>query len=142
MNRKKFQIFKENFGRSWYKFSRNRLSVIGFTLFLILIIAAVLAPVITPFPSHSGNFVDLITGSKAPNAKHLLGTDIYGRDMLSRIIFALRPALLMGIMVLAIVVPVGTILGLIAGYHKGKLIDHIIITENDFYSFADNGNLI
>lgn len=133
MNGKKYQILKENMGRSWYKFSRNRLSVIGFFLFLFLILAAIFAPVITPYPSHAGNYIDLITGSKAPNGQHLLGTDIYGRDMLSRIVFALRPALLMGIMVLAIVVPIGTILGLIAGYHKGKFSDHIIMRLTDIF---------
>jgi len=133
MKSNKFTFWKENIGRSWYKFSRNKLSVIGLALFILLILAAILAPFITPFPKHAGNYVDLILGSQAPDGTHLLGTDIYGRDMFSRIIFALRPALLMGIMVLALVVPIGTILGLIAGYHKGKFSDHIIMRFTDIF---------
>jgi len=133
MKNNKFIFWKENAGRSWYKFSRNKLSVIGLALFILLIMAAIFAPLITPYPKHAGNYVDLILGSQAPDGKYLLGTDIYGRDMFSRIIFALRPALLMGMMVLAIVVPIGTILGLIAGYHKGKFGDHFIMRFTDVF---------
>jgi peptide/nickel transport system permease protein len=107
--------------------------VAGLAVIVLTVVAAILAPVVAPHPGHAGPFVDLVTGAKPPSAAHPLGTDIYGRDILSRIIFALRPALLTGIVVLAIVVPIGTILGLIAGYAAGRFADTAIMRITDIF---------
>jgi len=133
MNKNKITLMKDELGRGWYRYSRNKLSVIGLAIFLTLIFLAILAPLITPFPEHAGSFVDLIRGSKAPSWQNWFGTDIYGRDILTRIIFSLRSAILVGILVLSIVVPIGTILGLIAGYHQGKFWDYIIMRCTDVF---------
>ncbi|MCX5970965.1 MAG: ABC transporter permease [Coprothermobacterota bacterium] len=122
-----------NLGRSWYKFSRNKLSVLGFLIIVLTILLAIFAPLVAPYPTHSGPYVDLVTGAKAPTAEHLFGTDIYGRDIFSRILFALRPAFLTGLLVLAIVVPIGTVLGLIAGYYVGRAPDTIIMRLTDIF---------
>jgi len=124
---------RERYGRIWYKFSRRPLSVVGLAVIVATVLAAILAPLITPFPAHAGPFVDLISGAQPPSAAHWLGTDIYGRDIISRIVFALRPALLTGIVVLAIVVPIGTVLGLIAGYGAGRLVDTVIMRVTDIF---------
>ncbi len=124
---------RERAGRVWYKFSRRWLSVAGLAVIVLTVLAAILAPVLSPYPAHAGPFVDLITGATAPSAAHLLGTDIYGRDILSRIIFALRPALLTGVAVLALVVPIGTVLGLVAGYAAGRFIDTVIMRVTDVF---------
>ncbi|MEI6308914.1 MAG: ABC transporter permease [bacterium] len=122
-----------NLGRSWYKFSRNKLSVLGFVIIVLAILLAVFAPLMAPYPQHAGPYVDLVTGAQAPTAEHWFGTDIYGRDILSRILFALRPAFLTGLLVLAIVVPIGTVLGLIAGYYVGRAPDTIIMRVTDIF---------
>jgi peptide/nickel transport system permease protein len=122
-----------NLGRSWYKFSRNKLSVLGFVIIVLAILLAIFAPLVSPYPQHAGPYVDLITGAQAPTAAHWFGTDIYGRDILSRIIFALRPAFLTGLLVLAIVVPIGTVLGLIAGYYVGRAPDTLIMRLTDIF---------
>jgi len=96
-------------GRYWYKFSRKKLSVAGLAVILLVVFASIFAPLIVPYPEHAGPFVDLIRGSTTPSRAHLFGTDLYGRDILSRVVFAFRPALLIGIVVLSIVVPIGTV---------------------------------
>jgi peptide/nickel transport system permease protein len=127
------RLAREKYGRLWYKFSRKKLSVAGLAVIVAMVLLAIFAPLVAPFPGHAGPFVDLIKGAQAPSAAHPFGTDIYGRDILSRIFFAVRPALLTGIAVLAIVVPIGTVLGLIAGYAAGRLADTIIMRITDIF---------
>jgi peptide/nickel transport system permease protein len=120
-------------GRYWYKFSRKKLSVAGLAVILLVVFASIFAPLIVPYPEHAGPFVDLIRGSTTPSRAHLFGTDLYGRDILSRVVFAFRPALLIGIVVLSIVVPIGTVIGLIAGYHVGHLSDTVLMRITDIF---------
>ena len=124
---------RERFGRSWYKFSRNPLSVVGGTTILILVLLAVFAPWVTPYPEHAGPFVDFANASNPPNSKNLFGTDEIGRDILSRVIFGLRFSLLMGVVVLALVVPTGVLLGLLAGYFQGSWLDTLIMRITDIF---------
>ncbi|MGD9567101.1 MAG: ABC transporter permease [Sedimentibacter sp.] len=124
---------KENFRRYWYNFKRNKLSLLGLFIVLISIILSIFAPIVAPYPEHAEAFVDYGNASMPPNSKNLLGTDIYGRDILSRLIFSFRGALIMPIVVLGISVPVGVILGLIAGYYSGTWIDILIMRINDIF---------
>lgn len=119
--------------KGWYKFSRNRLSVVGLIIVLLIGLTAVFAPVIAPYPEHGGAFVDFANASKPPNATNWFGTDTVGRDILSRIIFGFRSALLMGMVVLALVVPVGVVLGLVAGYYHGSWLEVIIMRVTDVF---------
>ncbi len=124
---------RERFGRSWYKFSRNPLSVVGGTTILILVLLAVFAPWVTPYPEHAGPFTDFANASNPPNSKNLFGTDEIGRDILSRVIFGLRFSLLMGVVVLSLVVPTGVILGLLAGYFQDSWLDTLIMRITDIF---------
>lgn len=124
---------RESFGRSWYKFSRNPLSVVGGTTILILVLLAVFAPWVTPYPEHAGPFTDFANASNPPSTKNLFGTDEIGRDILSRVIFGLRFSLLMGVVVLALVVPTGVLLGLLAGYFQGSWLDTLIMRITDIF---------
>lgn len=119
--------------RDWYKFSRNKLSVVGLVTVIVIILVAILAPFVAPYPAHSGAYVDFQNANQPPSAGHLLGTDNVGRDILSRIIFAFRSALLMGIVVLALVVPVGVVLGLVAGYFHGSWAETVIMRLTDIF---------
>jgi peptide/nickel transport system permease protein len=123
----------ENLRRGWYKFSRNKLSLVGLGIIVLVALLAIFAPVVAPYPEHAGPFTDFANAGLAPNATYWFGTDMIGRDILSRILFALRPALIMGIVVLGLVVPVGVVLGLIAGYARGTLVDTLIMRTTDVF---------
>jgi len=102
--------------RGWYRFSRNRLSVIGLVLVLAFVAVAIAAPWVAPFPLHAGAAIDFANASQPPSARNWCGTDLVGRDVLSRIFFGYRISLSVSIMVLAIAVPIGVAPGLVAGY--------------------------
>lgn len=123
----------EGFRRSWYKFSRNRLSIIGLSTILLITFLAVFAPFVAPHPEHAGKFVDFANASQSPSFSHPFGTDVIGRDILSRIFFGFRFSLLMGVVVVSLAAPVGITLGLIAGYLKGTLIETVIMRITDIF---------
>jgi peptide/nickel transport system permease protein len=124
---------QENLGRAWYKFSRNSLSVVGAVTVVVLVLLAIFAPYVTPYPRHAGAFTDFAHAKLAPSSQHLFGTDQIGRDIFTRVIFGLRSSLLMGVVVLALVVPPGVLLGLLAGYFQGTWIDTIIMRVTDIF---------
>jgi len=95
------------------------MSLIGLLLVSIIILAATFAPLLAPYPTHNGAIVDFAYANKAPNARNWMGTDLVGRDIFSRILYAFRISLTLGVVVLAIAAPVGTAIGLLAGYVGG-----------------------
>jgi peptide/nickel transport system permease protein len=105
--------------QNWYRFSRNPTAVIGLVIVVVSILAALLAPHITPYPDHVGAIVDFRNRHQPPSAEHWFGTDNVGRDILTRVIFGLRVSLMLAFVVLIIAVPFGTVLGLLAGYFGG-----------------------
>ena len=123
----------ENFRRGWYKFSRNTLSMVGFGTVVAVILLAIFAPWVAPYPEHAGPFTDFANAGQPPSLAYPFGTDMIGRDILSRVVFALRPALIMGIVVLGIVVPVGVFLGLTAGYARDTWLDTVIMRATDIF---------
>lgn len=105
--------------RTWYRFSRNPLSVLGFAIMATIVLGAIFAPVVTPYPLHAGAIVDVANAGKPPSLAHPFGTDTIGRDILTRTMFAYRVSLMLGVVVLALAAPVGVIVGLLAGYFAG-----------------------
>jgi peptide/nickel transport system permease protein len=124
---------RDNLGRSWYMFSRNPMSVLGLVIVVGLILAAIFAPYVAPYPKHAGPFVDFANAKLPPGLPYLFGTDPIGRDILSRIIFGLRSSLLMGVVVLLLVVPPGVMLGLLAGYFQDTWVDTTIMRFTDIF---------
>ena len=104
---------------AWYRFSRNPSAVIGGLMVLSVILVAIFAPLIAPYPEDVGATVDFRNRHMAPDAAHWMGTDKVGRDILTRVIFGFRVSLLLVIGVLGVAVPVGTALGMLAGYFSG-----------------------
>ena len=104
--------------RFWRRFSRHRLAVIGSVILLLLIVAAVAAPVVSPYEPQK---IDVKALKKPPSATHLLGTDGAGRDVLSRLIYAARISLSVGLVAAGIAIAIGTVLGLISGYYGGAV---------------------
>ena len=105
--------------QNWYRFSRNPTAVIGAAIVILAILAALLAPWITPHPEHVGAVVNFRARHLPPSAEYWFGTDNVGRDIFTRVIFGLRISLLLALVVLGIAIPVGTTLGLLAGYFGG-----------------------
>jgi len=123
----------ENIRRNWYKFSRNSLSIIGLVVVCIIVFVAIFAPYISPHPESAGKFINFYEASQCPSLVHLCGTDVFGRDVLTRIFFGYRFSLMMGIVVLSLVVPVGVVLGLIAGYYRDSWLDTVIMRITDIF---------
>src|SRR3972149_8318098 len=73
---------RENLGRSWYKFSRNPMSVMGLVIVVGLVLLAIFAPYVAPYPKHAGPFTDFAHAKLAPGLPDIFGTDVIGRDIL------------------------------------------------------------
>lgn len=125
--------YRDSAKRTWYKFSQNKTSVFGLIIVVVVAILAIFQPWIAPYPDHAGAFVDFAKANTAPCKEYLLGTDGVGRDILSRIMFAYRGAFTLGLGCLALVVPVGVIMGLMAGYWEGKWISTLILRVTDVF---------
>lgn len=97
---------------------RQRLTslTVGLTLVAILILMALLAPLIAPFDP---NVQTMSSRLLAPSAQHWFGTDGFGRDLLSRVIYGARPTLLLVSLILVLTIPAGLLIGITAGYVGG-----------------------
>ncbi len=113
--------------RGWRRFWRNRLAVVGLGIILMFLICAVFAPLIAPYGPDAANFSSAF---HAPSAAHWLGTDDLGRDILSRIIYGSRGALLSGVLIVSLGMGVGVPLGLVSGYFGG-VVDEVIMRVVD-----------
>lgn len=111
----------------WRRFRQNKLAMVGLVIVLVMVLVALLANVIAPYDP---NVMDGASRLAKPSAQHLLGTDNYGRDLLSRIIYGTRVSLLISIAGLLIALVVGGLLGALAGYFGG-LCDSIIMRAMD-----------
>lgn len=123
----------ETMKRNWYKFSRNPLSMLGLIVVVLIVLVAVFAPYIVPYPEDAGLVTKLNEAFLGPSAGHLAGTDRYGRDVFSRMLIGTRSSLVIGLLVLALSVPFGVILGLIAGYYNGKLVSRFIMWLTELF---------
>ena len=108
-------------------FNRNKLSWVGLVLLAVILAAALAAPWIAPYDPIAQSILDRM---KPPGGAFLLGTDVYGRDVLSRILHGGRISLLAGITAVAIGLVLGGALGLIAGYYGGR-IDTVVMRAVD-----------
>ena len=113
---KKTDIINESYLQTVFRrFRRHHLAMVSLVVLVILVGAALLAPWIAPYDP------DAIVGtfSGAPCKEFLLGTDQIGRDVLSRLLYAMRISLLVGVLATVISTVIGVVLGLIAGYFGG-----------------------
>ncbi len=103
---------------AWARFGRNRLAVLGLVVVVALALTAALAPWLAP---HDPARQSLIEKRARPGAKYLLGADEFGRDILSRVMYGSRVALLVGVLSMLIAVAGGLLLGTLAGFVGGWL---------------------
>jgi peptide/nickel transport system permease protein len=108
---------------AWARFFRNRLAVIGLALVVVLVLTALLAPWLAPRdPARQS----LMEKRAQPGAKYWLGADEFGRDILSRVIYGSRVALLVGALSVTIAVLGGLLLGTVAGF-AGSWLDAVLM---------------
>jgi dipeptide transport system permease protein len=108
----------------WFYFSRNKGAVIGLFVFLVILVLAVFAPIVSPHnPSIQNRELLLLPPVFAEGGSwgHILGTDAVGRDILSRLIYGARFSLFIGLVVVTLSVFSGVLIGLVAGYFRGKV---------------------
>lgn len=105
------------------RLSKNPSAVIGFVVAVLLVLMAVFAPLIAPFPYDKQ---DLLNARQAPSAQHLMGTDELGRDVFSRIVWGSRYSLSIGFLAVLFSSTAGMLLGSVAGYFGG-LVDDLIM---------------
>lgn len=122
MNKKTLETFK--------RLKRNKLAILGLVILIFMVVIAIFAPVIAPEGFDNQNLDNNLQG---PSAQHLFGTDEFGRDVLSRIIYGARISLFVGFFAVSISVFLGGGLGAIAGYFGG-LADNVIMRSMDVLS--------
>lgn len=119
----------------WRRLSRNVMSLVAFGVIAAVALAAVAAPVIMPYDPDA---TDAEHALEAPSRRHWLGTDLYGRDQLTRIVYAGRVDLLVALAATAIALSLGAVLGAVSGYRSGwldQLLMRVIDTIQAFPSF-------
>jgi peptide/nickel transport system permease protein len=103
---------------AWTRFCKNRLAVVGLALIVVLAVSAALAPWLAPYdPARQS----LIEKRAKPGGKYWLGADEFGRDILSRVIYGSRVALLVGVLSVIIALTGGLTLGTVSGFAGGWL---------------------
>jgi peptide/nickel transport system permease protein len=112
---------------SWRIFARNRASVIGACIFVILILTAVFCHLLSPYDPEK---ISVGPSMVAPDSQYFMGTDELGRDILSRVLSGIRMSLLVGITASTIATFIGIVVGAVSGFF-GRWVDDILmrITE-------------
>lgn len=111
------------------RLKKNKLAITGMYILITLVLIAILGPIISPYKMET---IDLYNINAAPNMQHILGTDSVGRDVLTRIMYAGRISLTVGVVAVTVEVIIGSILGAVAGYYGG-IVDGIIMRIVDIF---------
>ena len=112
-----------------HRLRRNRLAMFGLCYLGVMIVTCLLTPLIAPYGYEEQ---DLRLGAVPPNAEHWLGTDTFGRDMLTRILYGGRISLLVGFIATFVALLIGVTYGAISGYAGGK-VDSIMMRLVDIF---------
>jgi len=111
---------------------RDPLALISTVIILLFILIAIFAPLVAPYPDQGQGRTNAADTMHPPSANYLMGADRLGRDILSRIIYGARPALVIPIGVVLFAVVIGAPLGALAGY-KGGWVDDVIMRITDLF---------
>ncbi len=115
----------------WRRLKRNKLAIASLIILVFFCITAFLTPMIAPYGYEEQ---DLLLGASPPSLDHWLGTDIFGRDMLTRIMYGSRISLAVGFIASAVAVFIGVLWGTIAGYSGGKIDSFMMRTVDILYA--------
>lgn len=98
-------------------FNTNKTSWIGLLVFALVVALAIAAPVLAPYDPNDQNILEKL---RAPTAEHWFGTDSFGRDTLSRILYGARISLVIGVASTLLAMLIGSAIGMFAGWHGGR----------------------
>jgi peptide/nickel transport system permease protein len=118
--------------RTWYKFLKNKLAVIGTVIFIVIVIASFAAPILTEFDPNRINFAKL---AKAPDAINFFGTDSLGRDVFARVLYGGQVSIRIGVISSVVSTLIGIVFGGIAGYFGGRLDKGLVSIADIFLTF-------
>jgi len=119
-------------GAMWRGLRANPLLAVGGGVVLLIVIVAIFAPLVAPFPADAGTATHPFEVLKAPSAAHWFGTDQVGRDILSRVMVGARVSPVIAVIVLALACLVGIPLGVAAGF-LGGWVDEVIMRVTDVF---------
>lgn len=123
-NNSALQRFKES--DFYYHFKRDKVAIISFILFFILVVLATFSPIIAPFDPYDLTHLDIMDSEIPPfwedgaDPRFILGTDDQGRDLWSTILYGMRVSLLIGLLAVLLQAVIGITIGLVSGYVGGK----------------------
>ena len=116
---------------AWYRLRRNRLAMLGLVVMVLITLLCLLTPWIAPYGYEEQN---LRLGATPPSWQHWLGTDNFGRDMLTRILYGGRVSLMVGFTATAVALFIGVSYGAIAGYLGGRVDTAMMRLVDIFYA--------
>jgi glutathione transport system permease protein len=102
----------------WRRFRRKRVAVVAGVVILLIVAAAIAAPLVAPYDPSAPDYDNLLA---PPSMQHLFGTDTYGRDVFSRVVWGARISLTIGVVSVALGAAAGVALGLVSGFFGGWL---------------------
>jgi peptide/nickel transport system permease protein len=108
-------------------FRTNKLTWIGAVIFVLIVVVALAAPLLSPYDPVQQNILHRLKG---PGPEFWLGTDAYGRDILSRLLYGARVSLVIGVAAIGSAMVIGSAIGIVAGYYGGK-VDLVIMQAMD-----------
>lgn len=114
---------------AWRKLKKNKLAMAGLFMLIAIIVFSILGPFVSPYTSDGMDYNNVTIG---PSLIHILGTDELGRDVLTRLMYAGRISLFVGISAVVVEVVLGSVLGAVAGFYGG-IIDSIIMRIADIF---------
>ena len=108
---------------AWVRLRKNKLAMLGLVFLLVVMLLCLLTPWLSPYGYEEQ---DLRLGATAPSGQHWLGTDIFGRDLLTRILYGGRMSLAVGLVATGVALVIGVLYGAIAGYAGGR-VDNVMM---------------
>lgn len=111
---------------------RNRLSLVGMIITLVVVLVAIFAPMLAPYDPIKINLIERL---KPPSAEHWMGTDNFGRDILSRVIYGTRITLQIGVVSVALGTVLGLVIGALAGFLGGQVDTVLMSLMDSIYAF-------
>jgi len=117
--------------RFWRAFFRNRIALVGLCIVILLIIGAVFAPIIAPHDPNKLHASDRLTG---PSLEYPLGTDDFGRDIFSRLLYGAQISLVIAFVAQAVAISIGVTVGMVAGWYGGTIDDVLMRITDGFFA--------
>lgn len=114
---------------AWNRLKKNKLAIMGLFILAAIIIFSVFGPIVSPYTSDTMDYNNTTVG---PCIQHLLGTDELGRDICTRLMYAGRISISVGVVAVLIEVVVGSILGAVSGFYGG-IVDNVIMRITDIF---------